>query len=377
MKKSILIVIAFLCIYPVKWVYAKDVEIPSFDVHVKSDTLVLRDAITIHNPLYGDVVDGICFGGTTKERFDKAWKKPKFCKIERDSVKGILIIVPSEVFINDSMKIDTLDIMCAVNKGANNKDNWCPDTSAIKVKVRFIKATIDSPLSISKEQTTKAQSSSFDRNGFMISLIPYLVIISFIELILIIFLFCKTKNKKKASEIDVKYNHINNSSNQLSNIKEEIWQKIGDLEKRTLKSGTITKDQIEEIVRNVIKCEVRTPHVEPTLSIIKTVDVPTKDVEETFDNIEYSFAEKKFVLSNEPQQIFVAYKKGNKYSYNFKNEQMFFEIASMLTAYTGCISTQGNTITGNAIESIVPGIIYPENNGRTYAIASPIIVNLK
>lgn len=329
--------------------------------------ILLRDSLTEElsgSPLYGDNVAGIQYGG---ESFDSKWVQGKRLSFKRNSNNEIQLIIPSGLEIGYK---ESLSAIKAINRGSATHPNWCAGENIV-FSVEIIPDVNDSDKQIpvegnpsgidSTDSSTENDTYHFSKN------IPLLaLVLSIINLLLLVYLLLNKKTQKGET----------NTTKQESYKKDinRITQDIQGL--RNLLATQSLKE--EDVIRIINSRFTKTPVVTSIPQPIKPTPKPaTKHVQtiETIDTLEYSFQENKFILTEGVQQIFVIYKKGNDYTFTLKDAGICQEIMPMLNAYSKCISVMGNTSAANGIGSITPGVLYPTGDGRTFSVASPMIIN--
>ena len=348
--------------------------IPVLKVNTDSTTskILLRDALkdvldTCH--LYGDNVDQVQYGGATDTRFNNNWAQGKKLKLERNSNKEILLIIPPRLEVGYT---ETLKAVKAYYK--NEKDGWCPDTNTIEFKVEIVK--LDESLgeqeeaSKSDSQIENSSDRSEENNSKYFPLIAFGL--SILNLILVFLLFKRISKLETPSQFNQ-----NNYQKEIVELKNEVHNLRNLLAKKSL-----TEDDVKRIITNTfpqaksITSPVSKPVSPRLVQTPRPVSTPKSvDTMETIDTLEYSFQENKFVITGESQQIFVINRKGDDYSFTLKDARVCQEIMPMLNAYSKCISVMGNTSSANSIGSITPGVINPTGDGLTFSVASPIVIN--
>lgn len=335
-----------------------------------SDTpteILLRDSLTEELsgcPLYGDNVAGIQYGG---ERFDSKWVQGRRLSFKRNSNNEIQLIIPSGLEIGYK---ESLSAIKAINNGTETNPDWCAGEQFV------FSVEIISGVNNSNEQEADDDNSSGidstdistenDTDHFSKNIPLFALILSVINLLFLIYLLLNKKPKKgetNTTKQDPYKKDIN-----------RITQDIQGL--RNLLTTQSLKE--EDVIRIINSTFTKTPVVTSNPQPIKPTPKPsTKHVQtiETIDTLEYSFQENKFILTEGAQQIFVIYKKGNDYTFTLKDAGICQEIMPMLNAYSKCISVMGNTSSANGIGSITPGVLYPTGDGRSFSVASPIIIN--
>lgn len=334
-----------------------------------SDTpteILLRDSLTEELsgcPLYGDNVAGIQYGG---ESFDSKWVQGKRLSFKRNSNKEIQLIIPSGLEIGYK---ESLSAIKAINRGSETNPNWCAGDNIV-FSVEIVSGVNNSDEQEPVDNNTlgiDCTDSSTENDTYHFLNSPLLaVILSVINLLLLVYLLLNKKSKKgetNTTKQDPYKKDIN-----------RITQDIQDL-RNLLTTQSLKEEDVIRIINSIL---TKTPVVTSNPQQIKPTPKPsTKHVQtiETIDTLEYSFQENKFILTEGSQQIFVIYKKGNDYTFTLKDAGICQEIMPMLNAYSKCISVMGNTSSANGIGSITPGVLYPTGDGRSFSVASPIIIN--
>ena len=334
-----------------------------------SDTpteILLRDSLTEELsgcPLYGDNVAGIQYGG---EKFDSKWVQGKNLSFERNSNNEIQLKIPSGLEIGYK---ESLSAIKAINNGTETNPDWCAGEKIVfSVEIISDENNSDEQEAVDDNSSGIGSSDSSTENDtyhFLNS--PLLaLILSVINLLLLVYLLLNKKSKKgetNTTKQDPYKKDIN-----------RITQDIQDLQ-NLLATQSLKEEDVIRIINSIF---TKTPVVTSNPQPIKPTPKPsTKHVQtiETIDTLEYSFQENKFILTEGAQQIFVIYKKGNDYTFTLKDAGICQEIMPMLNAYSKCISVMGNTSSANGIGSITPGLLYPTGDGRSFSVASPIIIN--
>ena len=339
--------------------------------------VLLRDALkdvleTCY--LYGDNVNQVQYGGASSERFNNNWIQGQQLKFERNSKNEIFLIIPANLEVGYA---ETLKAVKAINKGTNGAPDWYPDEEMIDFKVEIVK--MDNSQGKREDVETCESYSSQSVNteneirGDLSKYFPLIALILSVVNFLFIFVLFKRGAKTEISP------HPNQKNYQKDIV--ELKQEVHNL-RNLLAKSSLTEDDVKRIINNTIQ-SVK-PVAPPMSKQVSTRAVPpsrpepiSKHVEtvETIDTLEYSFQENKFVITGESQQIFVINRKGDDYSFTLKDARVCQEIMPMLNAYSKCISVMGNTSSANSIGSITPGVINPTGDGRTFSVASPIVIN--
>lgn len=334
-------------------------KIKQKDLPVK---IVLREALSDvlkDQFLYGDIIKNgqttNTYGGEKSSRFQQNWpSKEAGFHFERDSIKGVCLLVDKEL---PKGYIITLQAKIAKNEGDEEQPNWYP-AYPLPFKVEIVEDASTTMqdgdnhnLDEDEEDSLKFSNADWILFGF-----------SVIYFGLIFFLFVK-KKEKKGTIPTPRVSPPKDFTQEISNLQQNIKWLKDQLPQRYL-----TEDDVRRIVRESVP--VQKKGVRETVT---TKPAPLKKIE-TFDTVEYSFQENKFVITSFSQQIFLITRNDNDYTFTLKNKRVCEEIMPMLNAYSKCITVQGNTSSANGIGEITPGVLYPTGDGRTYTIASPIVI---
>lgn len=352
-------------------------DIPVLKINVESTPIkiIIHDSLAgalKGSPLYGDNLAGIQYGG---DSFSTKWKNGQKLTFGRNSKNEIILLIPSGLEVG---YVEFLKAVKAKNLGSEKVPNWCAGET-IDFKVEIVK--YDSRADKDKdekedEKEDEKQSRTNPKDKIDINYSQYFPFIAFllsiVNLLFIFILFRRNIKKDTPPQINQR-----DSQKDIVELKQEVHNLRNLLAKRSL-----TEDDVKRIINNTIQ-SVK-PVAPPMSKQVSTRPVPSsrpepisKHVEtvETIDTLEYSFQENKFVITGESQQIFVINRKGDDYSFTLKDARVCQEIMPMLNAYSKCISVMGNTSSANSIGSITPGVINPTGDGRTFSVASPIVIN--
>lgn len=345
---------------------------------VKSgEQILLRDALSKileqgNKKLYGDFEDNQLLGGEGN-LFTKKWTaRGKEIKISRQDEKSpIRLVIPNNIHEKYSEELKAT-LRCSRTIQGIVDDNCAGDEIPFLVTIIPQEGqTDDICQKCGKKKHEGAclddhkQDPTIDSDIDIKSSLPILcIILSLINLGLILILFKKNRKELEKSVSTKDY------SKEINGLKIDI-QDLRNL----LSQKQLTEDDVKRIVLSMTSTK---PVVTPSPKPVEPTPTPSSrpvQTTETIDTLEYSFQENKFIVTRDPQQIFVIYRKGNDYTFTLKNAGICQEIMPMLNAYSKCISVMGNTSSANGIGSITPGVLYPTGDGRSFSVASPIIIN--
>lgn len=342
------------------------------------EQILLRDALNQilnggNQKLYGDFENGHLFGGSGT-RFTEKWSaRGNVIKISRqDDQSPILLVIPSNITEKYSEELKAT-IRCSATKKDGSVDPNCAGDE-IPFVVTIIPQKDPIPDGICQKCGKKTHEGKCHVDpipdpidpgiNIMYSLPILCIILSLINLGLIIILFRKSsKGLEKSVGTRDHSKEINGIKIDIQNLKNLLSQKhlTEDDVKRIVISMTSTKSVVVPSPKPV------SPKPAPSPRPVQTT--------ESIDTLEYSFQENKFIVTRESQQIFVIHRNGNEYTFTLKDVGICQEIMPMLNAYSKCISVMGNTSSANGIGSVTPGVLYPTGDGRSFSVASPIIIN--